>query len=309
LFGRQQEMLALEQLAPELASHGRIMPVIEPSKTGDTMHRKLTTLRNAGGSAYVIVNPTRGDLRDPAARATALTLLAPDLADANHIRPTFREAEGQGLAELTAFLATYPAPRRIGVLLTTNLITPADLARALDRRDVVVFYGPTVNSMPYSATIALDRSIDVGDYFHVQEPNAAYTTVPDEFFANDLSNWKAPQRAGFSDYTLLGTTFKEGGGGAGAIAVHLSYMDGPNMRVRHFVSTTTTRGNDSRKWGEVLAAMEAEIAANPTKYEATTGLGEFRIQASTRVYTNLAKSKRQQLIHHLQTVARKMVRP
>lgn len=309
IYGRQQEMLALEQLASELGSHGRIVPVIEPVKNGETMHRKLTILRNAGGSAFVIVNPTRGDLHNPAARAAALTLLAPDLADNTHVRPTFREAEGEGLAELRAFLAAYPSPRRIGVLLTTNLIQPTALAAALLGRDVVVFYGSTVNSMPYSALIPLNRSINVGDYFHVQRPNAAYTTVPDEFFANDLVGWKTPLRAGFSDHTLLGTTYTEGGGGAGAIAVHLSYMDGQNMRVHHYVSTTATRGNDARKWAEVLADIEADITANPMRYEATVGLGEFRAQASSRTYTNLAKSKRQQLIHHLQTVDRKMVWP
>lgn len=306
LYARQQELLALEQLAPQLATHGLIVPILEPVKTGNALHQKLTVLRSAGASTYLISNPTRGDLSNPAARAAAITQLAPDLADVDHVRPTFRESDSQGLPELNAFLASYPAPRRIGVLLTTNLLAPSQLANVLAGRDVVVFFGPSVSAPRYSASIPPNTSVDVGDYFHVQQPNAAYALTPDEFFANDLRNWRAQQRAGFSDFTLLGTTFRESGGAAGAIAVHLSYMDGQNMWVRHYVSATTTQGNDAAKWAEVLADIEADVLANPSLYVATVGLTAFRRQAATRSYTNLATSKRQQLVHHLETVAQAM---
>jgi hypothetical protein len=305
LYGRQQELLALEALATELARDGRIVPLIEAVKPPATLHSKLGLLRSAGASVYLVANPSQGDLASSSAQAAWHSTVAPDLADASHVFPVFRESDGVGLTALTAFLAAYPA-RRIGVLLTTNLIAPADLGAALTGRDYVVFFAPSVSAMSYLPSIPPNKSIDVTDRFRGQARNADFASIPDEFFSNDLTMWRAAGRAGFSDFTLLTTTYTEQGGQAGAIAVHLSYMDGTALRVRHFVSDTTTRGNDNVKWAELLQKIEDEITALPTRFATTDGLAAYRSQYATGNYTNLATSKRQQLIHHLQAVSRHM---
>lgn len=305
LYGRQQELLALEDLAPELARDGRIVPLIEGVKPPATLQRKLTVLRAAGAKVYLVANPSRGDLTSSAAQSAWQAALAPELADAAHVFPVFRESDGRGIAELTAFLGSYPS-RRIGVLLTTNLIDPAALAAALSGLDYVVFFGPSVSAMSYLPFIPANRSLDVGDRFRGQARNADFAGLTDEFFSNDLTTWRSVGRAGFSDFTLLTTTYTEQGGQAGAIVVHLSYMAGGSLRVQHFVSDTTTRGNDSVKWSELLQKIEDEVSASPGKFESTNGLDAYRTQHATGNYTNLATSKRQQLVHHLQTVSRRM---
>jgi hypothetical protein len=306
LYGRQQELLALESLATEFARDGRVIPLIEPVKPPTTLHRKLGVLRGEGAAVYLIANPSRGDLASASARATWHAELASDLADAAYVFPVFREADGVGLADLRAFLGTYP-DRHIGVLLTTNLIAAADLASALAGRDFVVFFAPSVSAVGYVSAISSDRTIDIGDRFHGQPRNADFAANPDEFFSNDLRTWRTSSRAGFSDFTVLTPTYTEQGGQAGALAVHLTYRDGAAMRVHHFVSDTTTRGNDDIKWGELLRMIEDEIAATPTRYDFTDGLAAYRSQYISGNYTNLATSKRQQVVHHLQTVSRHMV--
>jgi hypothetical protein len=193
------------------------------------------------------------------------------------------------------------------VLLTTNLIVAADLASALAGSDFVVFFAPSVSAVGYLSAIPSDRTIDIGDRFHGQARNADFAANADEFFSNDLQTWRTSSRAGFSDFTVLTPTYTEQGGQAGALAVHLTYMNGSNMRVHHFVSDTITRGNDDIKWGELLQKIEDDIITVPTRFDATDGLAAYRLQYSSGNYTNLATSKRQQIVHHLQAVALHMV--
>ncbi len=305
LYGRQEETLALAELAPGLASHGRVVPLVEPVQLNDQLHKKLSILRTAGAKAMVVANPTRGHIDTVRKQSDVLTLLAPDLADVAHIRPVFRESEGQGLPELLSFLASYPA-RPVGVLLTTNLISEVDLAAALSGLDYLVLFAPSVSAMGYSTLIPLNRTIDVGERFIGRSPNAEFIGLPDEFFGNDLLTWRAAGRAGFSDYTVLPPSYTEGGGGAVALVVHLTFMDTAGLRVQHFASSAGSRGVNSPKWAELLQELEDTLAAHPTRFEATSGLASFRAQYSSRSYTSPGSSKRQQIIHHIQTVAARM---
>jgi hypothetical protein len=294
-------------MASQLATDGGVVPLIEPVKPATTLHRKLAATRAVGAPVYLVANPTRGDLANATLRADWHRDIAIDLADVANVFPTFREFDGGGLVELRAFLRAYPS-RRVAVLLTTNLIPAADLSAALAGADYVVFFAPSVSTGSYLSVFPLDRTVEIGNRFQGRDRNADFAATPDEFFGNDLSTWKTTGSAGFSDFTLLTQNYTESGGQVGAIAVHLSYMRGTNMRVRHFLSDTSSRGNDGVKWGEVLKKIEDEVVAIPGRYDPTDGLAAFRAQYASGIYTNLATSKRQQMRHHLQTVMLHMVR-
>lgn len=305
LHGRQEEALALAELAPTLAASGRVVPLIEPVATTAQLHNKVSILRGAGAKVMVIANPTRGKLTTPTAQAAALAHLAPDLADVDHVRPVFRESDGQGLVELTTFLTQYPA-RPVAVVLTTPLIQPSDLATALKGRDYLVLFDTGVSAISYLPHIPAGRSIDLGHRFPGRERNADYANPADEYFSNDLATWKTAGRAGFSDFTVLPATYSTGGGSAVAIAVHLTYMTGNGLRVRHYMSDASVRGDYPPKWRALLGDLTADVTANPTLFETTDGLDSFLTQARTADYTSLGASKRQQIVHHIQTVDQRM---
>jgi hypothetical protein len=302
LYGRQEEALALAELATDIAAHPWVVPLIEPVVPTPQLHTKLTILRGAKGQAMLIANPTRGELASPSAQATALAHLAPDLADAERIRPVFRETDGQGLV---AFLSTY-VNRRVGIILTTQRIAPAVLEATLRGRDYLLMFDTGVSAMGYLPHIPANRGIDLGDRFRGRERNVEFAHPTDEFFSNDLTAWKAAGRAGFSDRTVLAPTYRTGGGAAVAIAVHLTYMNDSGLRVRHYVSDVGDRGETSPKWAALLGDLVADVTTNPTLFEDTDGLASFLEQARTASYTSPGASKRQQIVHHIETVARRM---
>ena len=305
LHGRQEESLALAAIAVDLASHGRVVPLIEPVRLNSQLHKKLTILRDAGANVMVIANPTRGEITSARRQRDVLTLLAPDFADVAHVRPVFRESEEQGLSELRAFLVDY-RDRPIGILLTTSLISEVDLAAAVVGRDYVLIFAPSVSGMGYSTHIPLNSTIDLGERFRGRTPNAQFVGLPDESFGNDLTTWRSAGRAGFADYTVLAPTYAEGGSGAVALVLHLTYMDGASLRVQHFASAAGARGDNPPKWAELLQELEDTVTAHPARFQATAGLASFRSQYVSRAYTSPGSSKRQQIIHHIQTVAARM---
>lgn len=304
LNGRAEEMLALTEIRASLAAHGRVVPLIEPVKLGDRLHKKLELLRAAGAKSMVIANPTRGDLSTPAQQASAVAFLAPDLADVARVRAVFRESASQGRAELRTFLATYVGP--VGVVLTTNLITESDLATEVAGRDFIVFFTPSMDASKFATLIPRNRTINVVQNFRVRAPNKEYVGVSDEAYSDDLTKWKASGLAGFADYTVLGTTYAEGGSGAVALAIHMTFMAGTALRVQHFASDAGARGDNPPKWLALLKELEDTIAANPSRFDTTAGLAKFRTQYAARDFTSPASSKRQQIMHHLQTVAARM---
>ena len=221
------------------------------------------------------------------------------------VPPAFRESDGQGLAELAAFLLAYPV-RPVAVVLTTQLIQPSDLATALTGRDYLVLFDIGVSAMSYLPHVPAGRSIDIGHRFPGRDRNVDYRNPNDEFFSNDLLTWKTAGRAGFSDFTVLPAIYTTDGGSAVAIAVHLTYMTVDGLRVRHYVSNVGVRGDYPPKWRALLGDLAADTTANPALFETTDGLSSFFAQARSADYTSLGASKRQQIVHHIQTVDRRM---
>ncbi|WIB00317.1 sce7725 family protein [Curtobacterium sp. MCBA15_012] len=305
LYGRQEELRALADLAPGLAQHGRVIPMIEPTENRSLLHSKIAESRGVGAEMMIVANPTRGDLANPAAAAAVLTSLAPDLADAAHVRPVFRESPGQGIPELAVFLTQYPN-RPVGIVLTSNAIAPAALATALASSDYLVFFAPEMDPAPYNASIPAGRSIVISNNFPGRTRNIDYTATLDEYFSDELITWRGAGWAGFSDFTVLPPeSFASSGGPALALAIHLSYMDGQQMRVRHFVSGAGARGQNAPKWAVVLPDLQAVVSTNPTMFEDTAGLRAFLGQAGG-AYTSPGTSKRQQIGHHVEGVAANM---
>lgn len=302
LYGRQEELRALDDLASGLAQHGRVVPLVEPTEVQPLLHTKLSAARAAGAQVMVVANPTRGDLANPVAAATAIASIGTDLADASLVRPVFRENPTQGLPELQQFLLQYPN-RPIGVVLTTDAIPGADLLKALGQRDYLVLFAPEVDPATYASSIPRSKSVVISDNFPGRTRNIDYALTLDESFGSDLITWRGDGWAGFSDFTVLPPeSFAATGGPAVAVAIHLTYMSGQTMRVRHFVSDAGTRGQNAPKWAVILPQLQAVVAASPTMFDNTQGLAAFITQAGG-VYTSPGTSKRQQIGHHVETVA------
>ncbi|MBB5166489.1 sce7725 family protein [Mycobacterium sp. AZCC_0083] len=167
-------------------------------------------------------------------------------------------------------------------------------------RDAIVFVHTSANPRTYLRELPPAKCVEVAASFNGQTRNADYGAA--EWFSNSHLDFIGDGRPGFSDFGPLPTTFSLRGGPAGAAAIHLIYsVDGGTLWIQHFVSDTVDRneGDAASKIAEAVEKLAGEVAVDPEKFLETAGLQSF---LANRVL-DLGSSKRQQLIHHLSTVA------
>jgi hypothetical protein len=139
------------------------------------------------------------------------------------------------------------------------------------------------------------------DDFNIAERNADYPLH--ELYSDlNLTYSKSHLMSGFSDFTITGSSFKEGGGPAHAVATHLSYQrPSKDIGIHHFVSDDTTipPNDTSLKIGQSLKKLVNHVSGNPMDYafsEAVVMLQDM--------YTNsngsLPKLKQFSIEHHLE---------
>lgn len=305
LFGKAAELLALRGLSGTFGSPQRIWPIVEPVKyTTSTLVLTLKELAKNSYGIYLVVNPSKDQFKPPvsAEQRKWHAALTPYIADPAIVRPTFLQTAATPLAELTAFIAANRA-RPIGVVLTTGDIAPPDVASALSGTSHVVFLHRDVARIPYETALGTPNTVDIEDNFTVQARNADYLGT-DHQGVNHIS-WTADGKAGFSDYTVLPGTYKDGGGPMGALALHLTYEKTDKLRVQHFVSATTTQGGSlAPKFDEALKDLLTQLMTTPTRFRLSPGLAKYLSQQATGVYTSPEGNKRQQIAHHIFTVGK-----
>lgn len=298
-YGRRMELLALRDVAIDLAGWGNITPVIEPvmSNPGD-LSTCLSRLREVHASAYLIVNPNQGQFVSGVPTAWHQRV-SEFVADASLIYPAHQVSSAADAASLGAFFERFEG-RRVGVVLRQPHISTQDLAEMVGDRDAIVFVHGSANSRAYLRELPTAKSVEVVASFNEQPRNADYGAP--EWFTSSHLEFAGEGRPGFSDFGPLPRTFSLTGGPAGAVAIHLVYAAGEgSLWIQHFVSDTTDRdeGDAASKIAEAGAKVVAEVENNPQKFVDTAGLQAFL----TNQVLGLGSNKRQQLVHHLSAVA------
>jgi hypothetical protein len=259
-------------------------------------------LKAEGTAAYVIANPDLGALADSGMRSQWDTDVMSIFADQSLVYPVYKETNGSTISDIASFVAAHPK-RRIGVLLETSRILPVDLKSALAGTDHIVFLLPDANPVAYVAALTPGRTVDISDNFKPKLRNKDYSG--DDWLGNNHTTWKAAMRPGFSDYTILPSAFKVGGGPVGAIAIHLTYEDGTNTRVQHFVSATSDQNMPQAvKFTEALGDLQAQVAVTPNRFRNSPGMALYVAQSTSGSFTNLSGNIRQQVSHHIYTIAK-----
>ncbi|MDN8667529.1 sce7725 family protein, partial [Staphylococcus aureus] len=92
------------------------------------------------------------------------------------------------------------------------------------------------------------------DPFNKLSRNVDYLDNDDEFYSDDHLYYKEDGYVAFSDYSVIGGEYVDGGFSPLAIAIHIVYFDEANeLRVKHFVSDSNNdRLNPAKKFFEAV---------------------------------------------------------
>ncbi len=303
LYGRQYELLALRGVAKKIGIKNKVIPVIEPVKikTSDII-KALKELLDEGSSAVVIVNPHQGDFKTASTAAISTWLSEISNAFPSHPRLTFgfKITPNTSFSEISSFVAKYPLSIALIHWSETDLVKFNTLIKPIATRVLNINIHPHISSayrLSLSGTGVLARN-----GFNVADRNADY---PSSELYDDLNLTYSTieQMKGYSDFTITGVGYREGGGQAHAVAIHLTYERPSNdIGIQHFVSDTTTipPSDPNLKIGECLKKLDLYVKANVATLGFSDAAKKFKNIYQNGSTTSLGKLKQYSIEHHLE---------
>jgi hypothetical protein len=297
LRGKQNELMAVRELADRIAQRGTVVPIIEPVNGNATTGISIDRYIEVSMPFVFICNPLHGEFAGHPQRLFT-QVISEELMEYDNWTPAFQVRRDSTRTELSAFLDRYSV-YEVGIvyqgLPTTASVRALLGSEAIGRHIFVKHYVPTeyINEIPES------RRVMVTDPFNRQQRNADY---PDRELFTDMNTLAGnPRRLDFGDFSIVGDHYTETGGPAYAVTIHHIHFqtDAGPLDISHFISDRTDTTVDTP--GKTLEALEKLVEAlgelNPNNTEACN---EYREMASTGSTRGLGYLKRLAIKHHLE---------
>lgn len=251
LYGKQFELLALREFLDQYADNCQICPIIEPVKSSfNSLRIAVKKFQETNIPFALVVNPSKGDY------SKNIKMSDDDLNEL--------------LIDCTVCIPSYivNANTAINVIRQINEKKYVDVLLICD--DSVDLNKPEYKSLLEMSQVKrvifpdnnrsfkreLSRlgkdAIRLDDNFKTQKRNSDYSSIPEEFFSEEVFYYKTEDHfAGFSDYTVLSSEFIDGGMLPKALAMHFTYLKNQEIWIRHFVSDSNEdNSNIQGKFGE-----------------------------------------------------------
>lgn len=302
LYGKQNELYALDEITHVLAHNRNVTPIIEPLKNNSTTINKLTSLSESNIPFILVLNPKNGDLSN---KSDQIDELLGNL-DLNNVSLGYILNTDTTAQDIETILSLYSKDNFSFIHATkpdTNLENILDVMKKHNNRvDYQIFLDGKVSDQ-YKRNFNKYRKVLVRDDFNKSDRNADY---PAQTYFSDLYATYHPEYYGFGDFQLVGQELVENGGPAHAVALHLTHIDSSDeLIVKHFVSDDTEGAENPG--GKYLQAVQklvdfVDSVSNPE----TNGIKDFKDTHQKGHYPGLGMAKRYSIKHHIELVSRKI---
>jgi hypothetical protein len=301
LRGKQNELMALRELAEEIAESGKVLPIIEPVNRNGTTRISLDRYIEVSMPFLLICNPLCGEFEGNPDALFGGVMAEVSLMEYDNWTPTLCIRRESSAAEISAFQERY---QEYEVAVIYNGLPTSPQARALlDDEDIIhhVFIVGRVGA-DYVNTIPAEKRVLIADRFQRQPRNADY---PEQELFTDMNTTTGnPDRLDFGDYSIVGDYFTETGGPAYAVALHhIHFQDdgsGP-LDISHYISDSNATTADTP--GKIIEAINKLVEAlDDVQPNNTEACDEYREMAETETSRGLGYMKRLAIKHHLEVM-------
>ncbi len=299
LRARQHEIFAVSTCAPLPTSSKRVVPILEPVATpNDLFLRRVVGLADRGARCDLVLNPSVGDLRQRGGwRGLGDFYLANGLL-ARHDLAILSNTD----ADHDAMATWIEKAKAGGHKFEVDIVHESDLSVSLK--------GNTYRGVRWN--IAEDRTVPstyglplsgravvwANDPFPALARNREYVGRGESIFTTRVAGYASQGYIGVSDFLTIGRLFQTGGGPAYAVVIHLTYMGGGVIRLRHFCSDSNDTQDDPG--GKFLEALEKLIDfADSAGLPPNLGLDSFRDLHARQHFPGLGKVKELSIVNHL----------
>ena len=296
--GRQFELLALKELIEKNYIGSNIIPIIEPVKLSSTLCSTLETYIKKSHSIAIIHNPKVGsfigDLMNINNEKNRMRYF--NLLKDNYIFKVHQMNSNSGM-ELNKLVENGFDKKNLLVLNTEYDYLENYLYEFSQEP-------PKFTFIPYDRSFrrtVKENPILLNDKFNKQTKNSDYQIIEDEFFSDDHLFFETEGFSGFSDYSIIGNEYLEGGFAPYAVAIHIVYFDqNNNLKIRHFVSDSNDGINDpAKKFYEAVSKLSLWYKSIDSTNH-SFGLDCFIKHYKDGSYPGLGIVKKLSIMHHLE---------
>lgn len=302
LRGRQNELVAVQQLAAGGRTVDEIVPIIEPvSYRG--LGKALHAWNDSQRDLILVVNPRvrlrESVLLDYVRAADELPLMD------NRIRAGILLSRSTSLRRIAKLLERYDAYRPVAIHLQAHSRESA-VAKLLRRSVRLHVYHQGQTPPGYHDAFDGDHVLLL-DGFERRARNGDYPEVSD--FESAISTYRRDGFSGFGDFTIVGDTAgKKGGAPPRHVVVHLTYFDSHSrLRVRHLRSRNATDVATARMFRDALEQLPTFLQTVPASTR-TPAVREFLTFLAGQHFPGLGPVKGLSILHHAQLLAAHLAR-
>ena len=298
LRGKQNEMVALREMAEGIVSNGNVVPILEAVNSNPTTQKSIDLFIEKSMPFLFICNPRHGKFSNDADKL-ANEVISRALIDYNNWNPALYVTEGTTLEAFDRFTDTYKN-------YEIALVYYGSPRRAVRSRieaagvNCHAFVGNRVENS-YIESIPPRNRILVVDSFHRQARNVDY---PDQEFFTDLNTSEGNKDdVAFGDFSIVGDHYIETGRSPNAVVIHHIHFseDSHSLEVRRFKSDRVDTPVDTS--GKIIEAIDNLIASlDDLQPNDTEACNEYRTMSRDQRASSLGYLKRLSIKHHLEVI-------
>lgn len=301
LRGRQYDLLALRDLKRQGRLSSNIVPIIEPIKLSSTLQTTVREFENDESNLIIISNPKVGSLLDELRISTVNRQYQELMSSSSVIIGHFINRDSQ--SQISNIIQEF------GIGIEDLAIIHSERGLVTTYREIYEGKTPWVNLIPsdnaFRRQLNNQELVSVDDKFNKMPRNADYLDNEVEFFSEEHLYYSSEGYIGFSDYSIVGQEYNDGGFAPYAVAIHIVYPNAENvLEIIHFVSDSNDDISDPA--GKFFEAIE-KLYDWYQDYSDDGRVNTFAMQTFIEHYNNgtypgLPTIKKLSIMHHLELV-------
>jgi hypothetical protein len=305
--GKQFELVMLREMAPCIAAWG-FVPIIEPVKKNfPALKRALDKLIENNCRFILIANPGVGELKDDQSLLWEYIFDGP-LQDYVNCSAGLCLTANDSLTDAKAFFATHVVPTAV---IHYGFSDGKDLANVIAEANPNitehVFVGQHSSTL-YRKHFKEATRVLVEDGF-ISRNNKEYPAS--EPFSELYLTVQEMGCQAIGDFLMVGSDYRDGGGPARAVAIHLTYADPAAdnaIAIKHYVSDQVDTIEDpAGKFAEALKKLVKDISKPNSPIFQTTAVEEYLQLYEKKHFPGLGYVKKLSMQHHIELMAHLLV--
>jgi len=303
--GKQFELVMLREMAPKISKWG-FVPIIEPVKGNfPALKRALDKLIKNECRFILIANPSVGDLKKDSSSLWEEIFGGP-LQDYEDYSAGLSLTANDSLATASNFFNNHDVPIAVihdgfsdgrGLVTVIGQFNPKITDHVFVGQQSSTLYRKHFKSKGVTRVLVVDgfKIRNNKDYPSSEPFSELYLTYSD--MGCDA----------FGDFLMVGSDYREGGGPAYAIAIHLTYVDpeaDDSIAIKHYVSDQIDTPKDpAGKFLEALTKLAKDVRAHDSPIFHTRAIHEYLQLFKDKHFPGLGYVKKLSMQHHIELMA------